>query len=367
MPNDPRLPSAQDLWDTLYAVLIVVGVDPATGSSDDWPDLKLPPTVARHLADPLPTGLPSQQYLWETLLDTLNTVGYPETFAEQHPTWTVAQGVAQFLKERVPLADRNDQPVSAMDRWTSMLSGDRAISVRAWLNEDPSIARTAFFNGKTPLMLAADKNAEQCVHALLPFSDARAVDDLDFNALMFAVRRNAKPGILSALIPVSDLAVADRDGHTVLHHLTDNGRLDALREVLARLTPDQVNGLDREAHERHSVSPLLVIAASVSLDLVNALLPCCDPDRADKDGWTPLMMAALMNKPDIVERLGPVSTLTRAPLPDHVRALLDERGEPGAKALAMLEQEVRRHEQRVLHQTVVETAQDIDSRARPRL
>lgn len=358
--SDGRLPSAQDLWDTLSAVLVVLGVDPATGHAARWPTLTLPASVVHRLNDPH-AALPSQQEGWVALIDTLNTVGYPESFAEQHPTWTVAQGVKRFLDEQSVRASLSEPGYSAFDRWHDLLNGDRSDEVKAWLDTDPDAARQAFIGGKTPLMLAADKDAARCVTTLLPYSDPHATDDLGFNALLFAVRRNAQTSIVRALIPVSDLTVKDSTGRTVVRHLVDNGRVDLLREVLARIDPSKVNVYDRDGG-----GPLRS-AAGESLDLVELMLPHCDPNVPDGDGWTPLMVAASLGKLDIVARLAPVSTLVHAPLSMGLRTFLESRGEGGARALAVLEQEVVRQEQRVLHQVTDEAVDGLDPKPRPRL
>jgi hypothetical protein len=45
-------------------------------------------------------GLPPAQDLWDTLVAVLNVIGYTEEFAQAHPDLTVSEGVRLFLAEK---------------------------------------------------------------------------------------------------------------------------------------------------------------------------------------------------------------------------------------------------------------------------
>jgi hypothetical protein len=163
---------------------------------------------------------------------------------------------------------------------------------------------------RTPLMLAAASGCARAVRALTPLSDANHRDDQGLTALMLAIDGGHVECAL-ALISLSDLKAKDRVwGRTALHWAAAGA---------FRLSADPQ-------------------AAANSKKMVEALA-LEGVDTTDKDGRTPLMLAAKAGLEDCVNTLLARGAFLLAQSPDGASAMTEAaraRHEPLALKMAAL-------------------------------
>jgi len=210
--------------------------------------------------------------------------------------------------------------------------------------------------GRTPLMTAIRFGNEEATRALLPVSDAKAVDQEGVSALIMAAERGRDAMVLD-LLPESDPLAAGKDGKTALMHCAVRGNFDAVKLLLPMS--------DAKAVDCNGMSAIVLAAATGSgwaIDcvrillpksdpdaiqaafmtaagkghtaIVELLLPLCDPKKPDFDGDTALILAAGHEDDNLLTLLLPLSDAKAA----------NKRGETALMAAAQegLDQSVRR-------------------------
>ena len=186
--------------------------------------------------------------------------------------------------------------------------------------------RVVNFKGQTALMLAVQYSDLDMVKALLPTSDANAVDNDGRNALMLCFSGAHVPETAIYLAPYTDLKHQDNGGGAALHWALLRGDLDAVeafidrsdlsarikdgstplvmagrclkgegtecaRLVLSRVGPEAVNETDHEGR-----NALHWAASTGNLDTLKLLLPISDASSMDCEGNTAEGVARLFGQ-----------------------------------------------------------------------
>jgi ankyrin repeat protein len=174
---------------------------------------------------------------------------------------------------------------------------------------DPNLADHEYLFGWTPLMLAAQSDAE--LTALLLERGAK-VDQRSYTgytALWLASRVGKVETAKALLAAGAEVDARDtRDGATPLYQAAVGGHADVVKLLLKA-------GADPNARatKRLDTTPLMAASRCGSLESVNALLSSgADPKASDTEGHTALMYAAIAAKEDVLVALLKAGALVNA-------------------------------------------------------
>jgi len=175
------------------------------------------------------------------------------------------------------------------------------------LEKAPFLAQERGVFGRTALIMAASVDSPpDCVRALIPFSDANAIDNTGRTALMHAAGGGYAERV-QMLLEVSDAKVADGGGQTALMMACATRSTACVKALLPRSNANAVDEMGRFALF-HAFG---VGAAPEPVEIVRLLAPATSPrlikSRLEIQRQTVLMLAAIEGAAECVKLLLPKS------------------------------------------------------------
>lgn len=160
--------------------------------------------------------------------------------------------------------------------------------------------------GRTPLMVAVLERQAEIAHLLLQHgADPNHTDRLRNTPLMLAAEQEDLK-IAEILLKGSDLTASNASGCTVAHVLARNSRNAKGAHKLLKMLLQGLPLSEFERKDEHGCTPLFVACTTPapSLDNIQLLIKGkCSIDPVNRDGRTPLLVAAAVGHAHVVKLL----------------------------------------------------------------